>query len=105
MLAFSNLMKEEKTSTSFTEGRRKNINHSEFRFNRDVDKLNTVDEISSLTKVNQSSKDLLLWKKFCSERVVSVNKGNELKQIPIRAKTGFHTIYWGKLLIDKSDGT
>ena len=103
--AFSNLMKEERQATSFIDGRRKNINQSEFRFNRDIDKLNTVDEISSLSQVNQSSKDLLLWKKFCSERVVSVNKGKELKQIPIRSKTGFHTIYWGKLMIDKSDGS
>jgi len=103
--SFSNLMQEERSVSSYVDGRRKNITQSEFRFNRDVDKLDSADEISSLTKVTEASKDLLLWKKFCSERVVSVNKGNELKQIPIRAKTGFHTIYWGKLLIDKSDGT
>ena len=102
---FDKLMKGERSSTSYAEGRRKNISQSEYRFNRDVDKLDSVDEISSLTMVNQASKDLLLWKKFCSERVVSVNKGQELKQIPIKSKTGFHTIYWGKLMIEKSNTT
>ena len=101
--SYENLMKEERHVTSYIDGRRKNITQSEFRFNRDVDKLNTVDDIKSLSTVSDSSKDLLLWKKFCSERVVSVNKGHELKQIPIRAKSGFHTIYWGKLLIEKSN--
>ena len=99
---FESLLKTEHLMTGYIDGRKKNISQSEYRFNRDVDKIKDADEISSLNRVSEPTKDLLMWKRFCSDRVISVNKNNELKEIPIRAKSGFHTIYWGKLLVDKS---